>query len=193
VRNGVIDWFWRGRALREALRDHDGAAEAALQRVLWQRSVRIGVLPLLIAALVYAGFIASDRLERRHDLARGKPWRASSVFVPGCRSPAQHCAESPDFFFHTLGEASPWLEIDLGAQVPFSGVHIVNRADCCADRAAPLAVEVSSDRIAWREVTRRIEPFNAWKGRFQRARARWVRIRALRPTYLHLQEVRVLP
>jgi len=183
--HSVIEWFWRGRALREA-------ADSAVERVLWERTVRIGALPLIAAALIAGAFIASDSLERRQDLAYGKPWRASSAWMLACQSPAQHCAASPHFFFHTVLENRPWLEIDLGSEVQFSSVRVVNRSDCCSERAAPLAIETSSDHRAWHDVARRVESFLTWKATFPSARARWVRVRASRATMLHLQEVRVL-
>ena len=183
----LIEWFWRGRS------DPHAIGESAVERVLWERIVRIGSIPLVASALIYGSSIVADRLERSHDLARGKPWRVSSALLPGCPSPAQHCAESPNFFFHTRQERQPWLEIDLGSEVQFSSVRVVNRADCCTNRATPLLIDVSSDRTHWQEVAWRIETFGGWKPTFPAVRARWVRLRVLRETVFHLHEVRVLP
>ena len=198
----VIEWFWRGRSMRAVVEQRcrpepsapqREADESAAARLLWERMVRVGTIPLVIAVLIGMAFAFIARIEQRHDLARGRPWRASSTFLPGCESPAQHCAASPDFFFHTREQVKPWLEIDLGSEVQFTRLRVLNRIDCCSGRATPLVVEISSDRVHWREVARRVEKFVAWKPTFPAVRARWVRLRALRRTYLHLREVRVLP
>jgi hypothetical protein len=111
----------------------------------------------------------------------------------GCVSPAQQCAQSPNFFFHTTEEANPWLEFDLGATRSISRVRIENRRDCCSDRAVPLTVEVSTDGKNWKTVARQAEDFTSWSVSFGSVEARWVRLQTHRQTYLHLAEVRIWP
>jgi len=84
-----------------------------------------------------------------------------------------------------------WVEIDLGAPRKVRRVEVVNRGDCCADRATPLVAEVSNDRVTWSQVARRDEPFGSWKVSFPPRVARYVRLRAAKHTVLHLQAIAV--
>jgi len=129
----------------------------------------------------------------RADLALHKPWKASSTLAKsgGCRSPAQDCGQLLGTFFHTEEEKSPWLEIDLETARAIRQVEVQNRTDCCADRARPLTIEVSTDHHLWQTVGRQDEEFSTWNARFPTVQARWVRIRALKTTFLHLKRVRV--
>jgi hypothetical protein len=128
------------------------------------------------------------------ELAHGRPWRASSALgSAGCKSPAQQCAASPAFFFHTAEEQNPWIEFDLGASKSVSAVQVDNREDCCSDRAFPLTVEVSTDHKSWKAVANKDEDFKSWRASFDAVDARWVRLRALKQTYLHFAGVRIFP
>ncbi|MEI9937235.1 MAG: discoidin domain-containing protein [Pseudomonadota bacterium] len=163
---------------------------------LWvQRIVRVGLVVAGLGILVGVGIRASEHAEAAHDLAQGKPWRTSSSYggVTTCGSPSQECPQSPDFFFHTNEELRPWLEIDLGAPQTFSAVRVDNRKDCCAERASPLIVEVSSDQSHWHRVARKDTVFTSWLAKFSPVSARYVRLRIDKRESLHLQRVRVLP
>jgi len=160
-------------------------------RLLLQRAVRtLGLLALLLIA-VWGGSAAVHRATQKPDLAAGKPWRASSS-LDTCK-PAEHMCTSTrtDIFFHTVEEVEPWVEFDLGRPTTFSVVEVTNRSDCCTDRAVPLAIEVSSDQKTWREVSRRSDTFNEWRAKFKPQTARYVRLRSLRRTLLHLEKVAV--
>jgi len=162
-------------------------------RRLWlARAVRIGVPCLGVALLVTVG---PGMLDDRRDLARGRPWKASSELPQsaGCKSPDQECHESSGFFFHTQQQESPSIEFDLGETKTISSVIVENRTDCCAERAIPLVVEVSENPGEWREVRRRTKDFDTWRGRFSPTRARWVRLSVPRGTFLHLARVKILP
>jgi len=74
-----------------------------------------------------------------------------------------------------------------------SAVLVENRIGCCEDRAVPLIVEVSTDNKRWQTVAKRSQSFNHWRAEFSRVDARWVRVTALRRTYLHLSRVRLMP
>jgi hypothetical protein len=161
---------------------------ARLQVQRWVRS------SLLVALVVGTAWLSSWGLQRAFtlpDLAAGKPWRASSQFVP-C-FPAEHrCGDAhTDIFFHTNEDDDPWLQIDLGQPQQFSVIEVVNRRDCCPERAVPLAIEVSADGAVWREVARQKKSFTTWKAQIPPTRARYVRARALRRTWLHLERVTV--
>jgi hypothetical protein len=160
-------------------------------RLLLQRAVRcIGFL-LLLAAVVTGVVMGVQRATRKPDLVPGKPWRASSS-LETCKPAEHYCASAhTDIFFHTVEEDQPWVEFDLGSPMSFSVVEVTNRSDCCPDRAIPLVVEVSNDRNTWREVARRKETFSEWRAKFSPQKARYVRLRALRRTLLHLEKVAV--
>jgi hypothetical protein len=135
-----------------------------------------------------AGF-AADALERRREVSGGKEWRASSQHMSACKSPQQRCRSN--FFFHTKEENEPWVRLDLGETTTVSAVSIENRQDCCAERALPLVVEVSTDGKSFREVARRSEGFQSWKAKFAPVDARFVRARVEGKSMLHLNRFRV--
>ena len=72
-----------------------------------------------------------------------------------------------------------------------SRVRVLNRDDCCAERAIPLVVEVSLDRHGWHEVARRKDQFEDWTAKFSPVSARYVRLRVPRRSILHLKSVRI--
>lgn len=180
-------------AFVHALVDRPDAAEREEGRLLLQRWARVlGTLAMVVGVTV--GAIVGVRFATRGpDLAAGKPWRTSSTGMT-C-APAQHrCgAATTDILFHTNDEESPWFEVDLQSEQVFSVVEVTNRSDCCPDRALPLAIEVSSDRTGWQEVARRTEPFSVWRAKLPKYTARYVRLRAMRRTVLHLEGVAVRP
>jgi hypothetical protein len=118
------------------------------------------------------------------DLALGKPRRTSSVTTGW--SP-----QARDYQFHTQEEDSPWVEIDLQKPTQFSVVDIINRKDCCQDRAVPTVIEVSRDQQRWKEVSRRTETYSTWRAKFAPVTARYVRVRVARHSFLHLAGVAV--
>jgi hypothetical protein len=127
----------------------------------------------------------------RRDLAANRPWRTSSQ-LPDCDLTYNTCqGQSVNIFFHTLEEESPWVEIDLGSVRTFSRIIVRNRRDCCQERAVPLAIEVSSDDSSFAEVARRRNVFEEWDAKFDPVHARYVRARALRRTFLHLEGISV--
>jgi hypothetical protein len=167
------------------------APEARVGSLLLQRGIRSFGLAVLLVGCLVGGFIAFQRLTLKPDLAAGKPWRASSS-LDTCRPQEHYCASArSDIFFCTVEEVNPWVEIDLGKPTTFSRMEVTNRSDCCPDRAAPLAVEVSLDQKNWHEVVRRQDTFSVWSPKFKQQTARYVRLRALRRTILHLEKVAV--
>jgi hypothetical protein len=165
-----------------------------LDRLWFQRLWRCGGLVTLLALLVFGAFKVRDLMVDQRDAARGKPWKTSSVLTQttSCPSPQQTCAESPFFFFHTLEDDKPWLEIDLESKQRIVGAVIENRQDCCADRALPLALLVSNDHKTWKEVVRRTDVFGTWKPTFAPVSARWVRVQVQKRGILHLHRVSIL-
>ncbi|HET9959261.1 MAG TPA: discoidin domain-containing protein [Polyangiaceae bacterium] len=163
-----------------------------LERLWLRRLLRVGAIGALLGLTALTAIKLRDWQEDARDLAKGRAYRVSSGAL-GCRSPEQECSESPFFFFHTAEEDKPWVEIDLGLVRTVSGVRLVNRTDCCTERGTPLVIELSVDQQNFREVAKQTNEFRSVKLEFPTSRARFVRVRALNRTILHLQRVRVLP
>jgi hypothetical protein len=169
------------------------APRVSLDRLWTRRVLRVGAGLAILFGLVVLALSLRSQQENARDWARGRPYKTSSVYPNvGCKSPEQDCAASPFYFFHTMEEEHAWIEIDLGTKRRFSAIKLVNREDCCADRAVPLAFEVSLDHNKWQEVARRTEAFNSFTQEFAPQTARWVRVILLRKSALHLRRVSVL-
>ena len=95
-------------------------------------------------------------------------------------------------FFHTLEEDSPSIRIDLQRTRTLGRVELVNRTNCCKERARPLVVETSTDGETFEVVARSTETFETFEARFVPREARFVRVRIEgRKDYLHLAAVRI--
>jgi hypothetical protein len=168
-------------------------AQDRVATVLIQRWVRVGVLVFLVAAALFTSTLMLRRSLQGPDLALGKPWRASSKAFE-CHPKDMECGGARSaMFFHTAEEEQPWVEIDLGSPQTFGRVEVVNREDCCLERAAPLIVEISDDRIKFREIARNKDTFREWEATFTPVKARYVRFRVDRRSTLHLIRVTVRP
>jgi hypothetical protein len=163
----------------------------ALDAVYLQRAWRFALLGMLALCLALSPAVVKKMLEARSELSVGKPWRTSSKYEGGCKSPAQQCPEHAGYFFHTLDDATPWVEFDLGSNQKISKVRIENRSDCCSERADPLAVEVSTDQKHWRQVAHHAGDFTNWETTFTPANGRYLRIRLLKQGYLHFAAVHI--
>lgn len=175
------------RALLSIVRE----AELEERKALSRRVLRLsfGFLALLAFGIGSASLIS--RVAAGPDLAEGKTWRASSYYS-GFSPEAGICdGRRTEIFFHTNRENQPWVEIDLGQPTEVERVDIQNRRDCCRDRAFPLAVEGSLDGEEWQELARRTQPFSKWIARFPPTTVRYVRVKALKRTYFHLESVEV--
>ncbi len=150
------------------------------------------LLFVVLGTVVLAGS-ALRHFDTAADLAEGKRWRASSKLL-NCNPSRMECEGTHTaIFFHTHEEAQPWVEFDLGQPSTFRSATVINRGDCCQDRALPLVLEASDDQRSWRELARRDESFNVWTPRFDATTARYVRLRATRTTILHLTSVKIHP
>ena len=162
----------------------------------WVRRALVVLAGVVIVVASLVTFrVVRERLERRSDLAAAAAWKASSNYgVGGCVSPKQDCPESPNYFFHTHIENNPWLVIDLGKVRRPSTVVVRNRLDCCYEQTMPLVVELSTDEKNWTVVGTRKDVFDTWRVKFEKQRARYVRLRLPKANgILHLKSVRVLP
>lgn len=180
--------FLRGCAVR--LLEVSERPHAELQRLLALRLIRLAVLPVVIACLLLGAWVFKPE---RPDLARGKPWRTSSVFAV-CQPAEGLCSGVHTLImFHTNYEDNPWFEYDLGSDTHFSAMTIRDRSDSGRGRAVPLIVEVSNDGQSYREIARREHDFDVWRPSFAPQLARFVRLRVPRQTFLHLEEVKIHP
>jgi len=175
----------------DALIETDADEADPVVAVILKRWLRVGIAFLVIAGLLLGIKIAVERAYRGPDLAKGRLWRASSQAFE-CAPERKECGgASTAIFFHTKEEKEPWVEIDLGVSQSFARLEVVNRQDCCAERAVPLVVEISDDRQSWREIARREQSFQTWQATFSPVKARYVRCRVDRTTRLHLVRVSV--
>jgi hypothetical protein len=183
----------------EAQRDdaaHAGAVVRALVEGLHLRETALrGAATrgggVLAAALALVVVVPAVRAALREDLAARAAWRASSA-AEGLPREGRGAQPTPGaaMFFHTAPEPAPWVQLDFGARVALHRVDVENRADCCGERAVPLVMELSPDGAAWTEVARRAEPFGTWTVDLPAREARYLRLRAMRVTSLHLHAVR---
>jgi len=167
------------------------APEHQLQRALARRFVRVGVTVVLLALAVIGVAETGARIARGPNLAADTPWRASSAYK-GFSAEAGTCdGNETRIFFHTNREQAPWVELDLGEPTLIGRVDVQNRRDCCRDRSFPLAIEGSLDGQEWQELGRQTEPFSKWTLEFEPTKARYVRAKALKRTFLHLESLEV--
>jgi hypothetical protein len=98
------------------------------------------------------------------------------------------------FGIHTNTEDSPHVTIDLLATYTITTVKVYNRGDGWFDDCLPLVVELSADGQNYFPIGRREVHFDQvppWVVDAQNHRARYVRLRVDRKSYLALSEVEV--
>jgi hypothetical protein len=168
-------------------------ADDRVTSVLVQRWVRTGLLVAAVLVVLFMAFNSLRRAMQGADLLANKPWVASSKAFE-CRPKDMECGGARSaMFFHTTEEEKPWVEFDMGAPQSFTRIEVVNREDCCPERAVPLIVEVSDDKAKWREIARRTDSFREWETTVAPTTARYVRLRVDRRTSFHLVRVSLRP
>jgi hypothetical protein len=181
----------RALLLLETLQGMSDEAASAIAHVrLWRLGMLGATLGALGALLALVLWLMAP--PEGQDLAVNKPWRASSAYVGYTVEGRKPERPSDVAFFCTNEDEGAWWQIDLLTPQLIDRVTLVNRSDCCAERATPLTIEVSLDGQNWREVIRRDETFRTWRARFKPSQARYVRLRALRRTFLHMKDVRIM-
>jgi hypothetical protein len=175
------DQATRARALAERLVWELDAPRRQVARIRMRRWAH-GLIAGAVAVLLAVGI---DRLTRSPNLAFGRPLKTSSTYDCTNDEPCQK------LMFCTNNELNPWAEFDLGAERSVSRVELTNREDCCADRAVPLTVAVSTDRATWTEVARRDTEFSTFTATFPTKRARYVRLVVHKTTNFHLGRVAI--
>jgi len=155
-----------------------------LARRRWTRVALVAMIALLPILLV-ARHLGS------RDLAAGKRWITSS-FEADCDVSMGICQGSVvNLAFHTKLEDAPWATLDLGSVQAFTSMVVVNRRDCCGDRAVPLIVETCADGVHFTKLAEKRELFTEWTVRFPEVRARYVRLRVPHQTAFHLERVSI--
>jgi hypothetical protein len=175
---------------------HAGAVARAMVEALHRRETALrgaatrGAATLAAALALTVG-VPAVRAALREDLAARAAWRASSAAesLPVAGRGARPTGGA-GMFFHTASERGPWVQLDFGARVALHRIEVENRVDCCGERAVPLVMELSLDGAAWTEVGRRVEPFGTWTVDLPGRWSRFLRLRALRVTSLHLHAIR---
>jgi hypothetical protein len=171
------------------------AALAPYRFLLMRRRVQVAAIVALVVGLAWGA-----RAVVRPDLAAGKPWRTSSSWGGFPRMgtsfrrediPRGKEAGVNNLIICTDEQNNPWLEVDLGKPTAIRSIQVVNRQDCCDDRAIPMVFEVSTDQRAWTPVARREEGFIEWNLSFPKQTVRWVRLRVNAKQYLHIEEFHV--
>jgi hypothetical protein len=169
------------------------SCESVSWQVEWLKLRRLSRIALGVALCLAPFALAFVFWPKKPDLAKGKPWHASSSLAE-CHPAKSECGGvTTDIFFHTREESNPWFEYDFYAPLGFSSLTIRNRSDCCPERAVPLVVEVSHDDRTFHEIARRNDPFSTWSPHFPTQHARYLRLRTARVSLLHLEAVEVHP
>ena len=180
-------------ALERACRSARGQVEARsitnLRGLRWGRLTAIAVVAAAVAWGTVRGRIVPA------DVALGKPVHPSSR-----RSATPEGQDLVDgdvgtsFAIHTNTEDNPNVVIDLLGTFSVDKVVVYNRVDGWFDDSLPLVVELSLDGSHYEEVGRREQHFDAdppWTVAVTHHRARFVRLRVARRSYLALSEVEV--
>jgi hypothetical protein len=148
--------------------------------------------PILAAlALVLVVAIPATAPFWYHPAQLDYTWRTSSAEAGFEGSGTLAESQDYDLLFHTREEAGPWVVVDMLKARRIDRVVLKNRLDCCLDRGVPLVVEVSLDGTLFETVAQQDTSFAVWTARFARRPARYVRVRSLRTTVLHLRRIEV--
>jgi F5/8 type C domain len=165
-----------------------------VRSLAYVRGARFGRIAAVIVTLA---FVVYRVLEATFwpDLAHGKPVTSSSV-MPG--SPDGHDLVDgtigTSFALATNNEESPWIQVDLLRVYRLTAVDVYNRVDGWFDDCLPLVLQTSVDGVTWDDVGRRDTTFiydPPWIVHVDHKPARFVRVHALRRTYLALSRIAV--
>jgi len=185
VSEGSAEWARTAQLMLRLARAPYRTVAVALARL-------VGTVAALALVVVLAGSAVSPSFRGRifpRDLAEGRPWTASGS-DEGMPENGIGPASDGNMFFHTKHSDRPWVEIDLGAEHTIRGILVMNRANCCQDRAIPLNFEVL-DGSGWRLVAQRRMPFVTWKYDVEPVRARRVRFVHAGTGFLHLKRISI--
>ncbi len=161
-----------------------------LGRALFARYTRVAVAS--VVALVIVGIVGNwvaarfekpnIALHRHVDVSSQYPNEGldHSLLVDGDRA---------NLGFHTECQGG-WAMIDLGATKKFDKIVVYNRVEF-PERAVPIVVEVSDDRLNFRHIADRKEVFDKWSATGLAAQGRYVRLKNTSTNCFHLAEVEI--
>jgi hypothetical protein len=152
---------------------------------------RTGIVLLIVMITAIVGAFGYWVI-RPKDLAQLHPWKSSSGYPNFIADLHTVDGSKSEIFFHTNQDPTPWIEFDVGNQQSVSKVRVQNRKEgTFASRAVPLVIEVSTDHTSWTEVARKNEPFHVWQAKFSPTNTHYVRLRVLKKSFLHLENVNI--
>ena len=176
-----------GRALIGAWLELALRGESQVRAIGLRRLVLVAAVAAFVLVVGLGGYF----IVRGPNILDGRAWRTSSMLFT-CHPEQHDCGGSvTDIFFCTAEDESPWIEYDLGGNKHFTKVVVKNRTDCCSERAVPLVLEASDDRTTWRQLAIQSAPFKTWSPSLGKERARYLRLRVPRRSFLHLEAVEV--
>lgn len=162
----------------------------------WRRIWRRGAMVLALLAVALMAPTVWHALRDR-DLTAGATWRASSAWQnpqSGTLTKRRILDSLPHLFFHTGEQSEPYLDVDLGGVRSIERVVVVNRHDCCYERANGLELLLSIDGHSFSSVAARDlrSVFRRWDVALAQKPARYVRLKLPGDKrILHLADVRV--
>jgi hypothetical protein len=145
------------------------------------------------------------------DLAQSRPATQSSTLPGSSGARAAVDGNTSGGYFagsvtHTLEEASPWWQVDLGAAVEPGAIVVWNRQDCCAERLSDFRVFVSDQPFAPADTPETLSRRRGTWSSHQTAppkpslriptpgvKGRYVRVQLSGKGVLSLAEVQILP
>lgn len=168
----------------------------------------LSVLVLLAAVLDSSGVQVAAEVpspaQIEADWLRQNELRIASPAAGAAIAPEEDAAGACDgvktgkWGFHTLAEANPWWQVDLGAVASLDRMLIYNRCDEFAPRNRAIIVLVSDDAAAWRQVYQHDGTvfYGHSDGKplsvvLTGQQARYVRLQLPGTSYFHLDEVEV--
>jgi hypothetical protein len=151
-----------------------------------------GGVALLSAVVFLLAIAVSPSLRARcfpTDLAAGRPWTVPNS-QDGYPSSGNGPSSAGNTLFHTTSLDSPSVEIQLDGEHVIRKIVVVNRADCCQERALPLNVEILGS-AGWKLIAQRRAAFSTWEYDVEPVRASVIRVRRPGSGYFHLKRISV--
>lgn len=135
------------------------------------------------------------------NLALGQPATQSSIYRGtgfdhgprfGCDGILECRPQEPQLLVHTMLEDRPWWQVDLGRELPLTGLKLYNRIACCQEKARTVQVLLSSDGSNWRKTySHDGSTFKVLAVDLAGQKARYVRLQLAERNFLHFQECEV--
>jgi hypothetical protein len=177
-------------ALRKFARRLGADIEADAKRL--RRALLVRWLRILVAALAVGVAICLPLRASGRNLALHRPVTVVTPHPAYGTDPSKLVdGDRQNLGFHSIRAPNQHVTIDLGSVQRISRVVVYNRFDCCAERAVPIRLEVSTDGRSFQLAEERHEPFDRWEVELPGTMARALRLVDLRDDFFHLSEVEV--